>query len=70
MELAHFKQAKHNNGGVSAGASGCGRGRRHGLKGRGKEASSSSRQPVVIGGSILDLTAKIRSREIMVSEIV
>ena len=46
-------------------------GRNHrpvGGRGREKEVSSSNWQPVVIGGSILDLTAKIQSNKIKVSE--
>ena len=47
-----------------------GGGRSHRMNGRSYKEDippPDDRQPVVIGGSILDLTAKIRSQEIMVS---
>ena len=47
-----------------------GGGRSHRMTGRSLKEdipSPDDRRPVVIGGSILDLTAKIRSKKIMVS---
>ena len=72
VSLAHIQQNRLKNVDGRSGSA-CGNGRRrkewgHGVSGRRKEMSSSKQQPVVIGGSILDLTAKIRCQEIMVGD--
>ena len=67
MELAHTRTRHKRGGDCDVGRRR--RGVRHARESR-EETSSSDQQPVVIGGSILDLTAKIRSPEILVGELV
>ena len=72
-----MRQTRHSHGGSR---DGCANGsekrsrRRRGsggeVRGQSEEVTTSNQQPVVIGGSILDLTAKIRSHEIMVGGVV
>lgn len=72
VKLAQIQCTRHRNSDISTGGAESYRRRNHRLREerrREKEASSSNWQPVVIGGSILDLTAKIRSHKIKVSEI-
>ena len=68
VELARMRRAKEGRGGNIDTSTR--KGRSHGSKRRGEETSSSNRpQPVVIGGSILDLTAKVLSQEIVVGVV-
>ena len=66
--LARLRQTRGRHSGGSC--TGGHRGRSHRSIGRkGEVMSSNQQQPVVIGGSILDLTAKVQSQEIMVGVV-
>ena len=71
MKLGQIQRSRHRNGDMRTGGAESFKGQSYrsvGGRGREKEVTSSNWQPVVIGGSILDLTAKIRSHKIKVSE--
>ena len=67
--LARLRQTRGRHSG-GASCTGGHRGRSHRSRGwKGEVMSSNQQQPVVIGGSILDLTAKVQSREITVGVV-